>query len=716
MKTGMLKKALVLVTATLTLASTAKADKGMWLLNELTQENLQQMRELGFTLSSEELYSLSKPSVAGSVVIFGRGCTGVTVSNKGLVMTNHHCGYSAIQSQSTVDHDYLRDGFVSHSFEQELPIEGLQIRYLSDIKDVTPLILAGLKKAKVADEAARISQIQKITADLVNKENKRLKNEHKEVIIRPYYAGNKYYMITYDVFKDVRMVFAPPSSIGKFGGDTDNWMWTRHTGDFAVFRVYASPDNKPAYYNKDNVPYQPKHFATVSTAGYKEGDFAMTIGFPGSTERYIPSWGIENRMHNSNAPMVEARGIKQAIWRKAMDADQATRIKYSDKYARSSNYWKNSIGMNRGLSRLKVVDRKREEEAAFAQWVATTGSKTYAGVLEGLEKAYKESGDLTRRLTYINETLMRGSEVSDMASALDPSSLDGLTAAQQKERIDALYKDYLPTLDREVLPAMLDLVRQRVPREDLSKLFDLIDREFKGDSKAYADYLFDQSFLLDKARLEAALVAGDYRAKYDADPAVAFMLMVSSTVSKLRAEVQASTLDISRLNRLYFAGRQEMDPKRPMPSDANFTMRMSYGSILGYEPSDAVSYNYFTTPKGILEKYVSGSTEFDLKPEFIDLLTKEQWGRWVDQKSGIMHVNFLSNNDITGGNSGSPVFDKNGRVIGLAFDGNWEAMSGDIEFEPALQRTISVDIRYCLFVIEQWGKCPRLIEELDFRN
>lgn len=718
--TGMLKKALVSVVATLMLATTVKADKGMWLLNELTQENLQQMRELGFTLSSEELYSLSKPSVAGSVVIFGHGCTGVTVSNKGLIMTNHHCGYGAIQSQSTVDHDYLRDGFVSHSFEQELPIEGLQIRYLSDIKDVTPKILSALKKAKTKNEFDRISKIEEIVAELIRKENARLKQEHKEVIIRPYYAGNKYYMITYDVFNDVRMVFAPPSSIGKFGGDTDNWMWTRHTGDFSVFRVYASPDNKPAYYSEDNVPYQPKHFASVSMAGYKEGDFAMTIGFPGSTQRYIPSWGIENRMNNSNAPLIEARGTKQAIWRKAMDGDQATRIKYSDKYASSANYWKNSIGMNRGLTRLKVVDRKREEEAAFANWVASSkGGQAYAGVLEGLEKAYKESGDATRRLTYIRETLIRGTEVISIAESLSPLNLVDLSQEERKEYIDAVYKDYQPSLDREVLSAMVDLVRQRIPRSDLAPLLDVIDQKFGGDSKAYADYLFSNSFLLDKVKLEAALADYDqksYQSKYVADPATAFVAMVAPGIDGLQSDLQSLTLDINRLNRLYFAGRQEMDPKRPMPSDANFTMRMSYGSVLGYEPGDAISYNYFTTPKGILEKYVPGSTEFDLKPEFIDLLEKEQWGRWVDQKSGIMHVNFLSNNDITGGNSGSPVFDKNGRVIGLAFDGNWEAMSGDIEFEPMLQRTISVDIRYCLFVIEQWGKCSRLVEELELHN
>ncbi len=702
---GTIKKTLLLGAALLALSGSAKADKGMWLLNELTKENLAQMKELGFRLSPEELYSLDAPSVASSVVIFGRGCTGVTVSDKGLIMTNHHCGYSAIQSQSTVDHDYLRDGFVSHSFAQELPIEGLQIRYLAGIKDVTPTILAGLKKVK--GEADRINKIQTIIKALVDKENKRLANEHKEVLIRPYYAGNKYYMITYDVFSDVRMVFAPPSSIGKFGGDTDNWMWTRHTGDFAVFRVYASPDNKPARYSKDNVPYQPKSHAVVSTEGYKEGDYAMTIGFPGSTQRYIPSWGIESRMDNQNAPMIEARGLKQSIWRKAMDADQATRIKYSDKYARSSNYWKNSIGMNRGLRKLNVVERKREEEAAFATWVQQTASKEYTGVLQGLERAYKESGDLTRRLTYLTETLLRGTEVIGIYSSVIYTT--------KAEALDEIFKDYLPSLDREVLPVMIDLARKHLTDEEVSGLFSLIDSQYQGSSKAYADYLFDNSIVLSKEAAGKALADGTLSLKASSDPAGQFATMVQTATNRLQEQIKQSALDINRYNRLYFAGRQAMDPNRLMPSDANFTMRLSYGSILGYEPSDAVKYSYYTTPKGILEKYTPGSTEFDLKPEFLELIKKGDWGRWADKTDKQLHVAFLSNNDITGGNSGSPVFDKNGRVIGLAFDGNWEAMSGDIEFEPDLQRTISVDIRYVLFVIEQWGKCPRLIEELSLR-
>lgn len=709
---GFLKKALILGAAFL-LSGTARADKGMWLLNELTQENVEQMKSLGFRLSTEELYSLNKPSVAGSVVIFGRGCTGVTVSATGLIMTNHHCGYSAIQSQSTVDHDYLRDGFVSQTHAQELPIEGLQIRYLVDIKDVTPAILSGVRRVK--SEAERITKIQGIITKLVAQENKRLASEHKEVIIRPYYAGNKYYMITYDVFKDVRMVFAPPSSIGKYGGDTDNWMWTRHTGDFAVFRAYASPDNKPAAYSKDNVPYRPKHFAAVSTQGYKEGDFAMTIGFPGSTERYIPSWGIESRMQNQNQAMIDVRGVKQTIWRKAMDADQATRIKYADKYARSSNYWKNSEGMNRGLRRLNVVERKREEEAAFGKWVSESKSKEYADVLSNLEQAYKGSSSIVRRMNYLRETLLRGAEVVELVAYAKRFVTPGVNKEDAAEAIREFYKDYLPALDREVLPAMLDIARRELSPADVAALFKDIDSQFGGDTKAYSDYLFDNSLLPHSDKFFAATERDDFARLIAQDPMTVFATLVESVYESIRQENAKYSDEIARGNRLYFAGRQQMDPKRPMPSDANFTMRMSYGSVLGYEPRDAVKYSYYTTPAGIMEKYQPGSTEFDLKPEFIELINGKQWGRWADKRDGQMYVNFLSNNDITGGNSGSPVFDGNGRVIGLAFDGNWEAMSGDIEFEPALQRTISVDIRYCLFVIEQWGKCPRLIEELDLR-
>ena len=661
----------MLATAALSIGYQAKADKGMWLLNELTRENVAQMKELGFRLPIDSLYNLDKPSVANSVVIFGRGCTGVTVSSQGLIFTNHHCGFDAIQSQSAVDHDYLRDGFVSQSLEAA--------------------------------------------------ESKRLKSEHKRVQVRPYYANNKYYLITYDVFSDVRLVFAPPGSVGKFGGDTDNWMWPRHTGDFSVFRVYANKDNAPANYSKDNVPYKPKYYATVSTEGYEKNDYAMTIGFPGSTSRYIPSFAVENRMKDQNDPRIEVRGIKQDIWRAAMNADQATRIKYASKYARSSNYWKNSIGMNKALVKLGVLDQKRAEEASFEEWVAASGKKAqaYKGILSEMEGAYKKLGNIERQSMYLREALIGGTEIVSAARGLgDPAKVKKL-ASQPKEQlaqmINDLYKDYVPALDQKVLPAMLDIVRQRVDANRVAPIFDLINKEYGGDTKAYADALFANSVVPYKDKLLATLQQPNAAEILSKDPAVLLSNKVWEIYTAFSNELKPLYEPIARGNRLYFAGRREQNPSKPMPSDANSTMRMSYGTINGYSPADAVEYDYFTTSRGILEKNNPESTEFNVFPSFLELLKKGDWGRWADKKDGKLHVAFISTNDITGGNSGSPVFDKNGRVFGLAFDGNWEAMSGDIEFEPNLQRTIVVDIRYVLFTIDKWGKCSRLIDEMTIK-
>ena len=714
-----LKKGLLLATATLSLGIQAKADKGMWLLNELTRENLAQMKELGFRLPIDSLYSLDKPSVANSVVIFGRGCTGVTVSSQGLIFTNHHCGFDAIQSQSAVDHDYLRDGFVSQSFSEELPIEGLTVSYLSSIRDVTKEILAQLKKPK--DEIDRLSQIQKICQALEIAEGKRLKNEHKRIQVRPYYANNKYYLITYDVFSDVRLVFAPPGSVGKFGGDTDNWMWPRHTGDFSVFRVYAGKDNAPANYSKDNVPYRPKYHATVSTEGYEKNDYAMTIGFPGSTSRYIPSFAVENRMKDQNEPRIEVRGIKQDIWRAAMNTDQATRIKYASKYARSSNYWKNSIGMNKALVKLGVLDQKRAEEASFEEWVAASGKKAqaYKGILTEMEGAYKKLGNLERQSMYLREALIGGTEIVLAARGLgDPTKVKKLASTpkeQLAQQLNDQYKDYVPSLDQKVLPAMLDIVRQRIDADRIAPIFELINKEYGGDTKAYADDLFAKSVIPYKDKLLATLMQPNAAEILSKDPAALLSEKVWEIYTAFSMELKPFYEPIDRGNRLYFAGRRLQNPAKPMPSDANSTMRMSYGTIKGYSPADAVEYDYFTTSRGILEKNNPASTEFNVFPSFLELVKKGDWGRWADKKDGKLHVAFISTNDITGGNSGSPVFDKNGRVFGLAFDGNWEAMSGDIEFEPNLQRTIIVDIRYVLFTIDKWGKCSRLIDEMTIK-
>lgn len=712
-----LKKGLILAAAALSFASQAKADKGMWLLNELTKENIAQMKELGFSLPIDSLYSLDKPSVANSVVIFGRGCTGVTVSDKGLIFTNHHCGFGAIQSQSTVDHDYLRDGFVSQSFQEELPIPGLTVSYLSSIRDVTKEILAKVKKPK--DELDRLNQIRLICEGMEKAESARLKSEHKQVTIRPYYANNKYYLITYDVFSDVRLVFAPPSSVGKFGGDTDNWMWPRQTGDFSVFRVYADKANKPAGYSQDNVPYVPKYHATVSTEGYKQGDYSMTIGFPGSTYRYIPSFAIENRMEDQNAPRIEVRGIKQDIWKAAMEADQATRIKYASKYAQSSNYWKNSIGMNRGILKLDVLGRKRAEEAAFDKWANEGGkaTKAYRGILAEMKQAYKQLGSIEREANYLRESLLAGTEITRMALELSSPSFQKILTQKGTGAgafLVSLYKDYDAALDEQVLAAMIDIARKRINAEDLTPVMNLVQIEAKGDAKAFARDLFAKSVIPHGDKVLALQREGKLVEALANDPAVRFAQAVRQVANQFNDRLRPFTEPIQRGNRLYFAGRQQMNPNQPMPSDANFTMRMSYGTVKGYSPADGIEYDYFTTTRGIFEKHKVGDSEFEVFPSFLDELKKGDWGRWAD-KDGTLHVAFIASNDITGGNSGSPMFDKNGRVFGLAFDGNWEAMSGDIEFEPELQRTIGVDIRYVLYTIDKWGKCPRLISELSLR-
>ena len=688
----------------------AKADKGMWLLNELNKENVERMRELGFTLPLDSLYSFDKPSIANAVVIFGGGCTGITVSEQGLIFTNHHCGYGAIQSQSTVDHDYLRDGFVARTMGEELPIPGLSVKYLRKIEKVTDKVEAQLKG--ITDEMERLTKAQEVCNNLAKQENA---GDNQLCIVEPFYSNNEYFLIVYDVFKDVRMVFAPPSSVGKFGGDTDNWMWPRHTGDFSVFRVYAS-NNRPAEYSKDNKPYKPLYYAAVSTQGYKADDYAMTIGFPGSTDRYLTSWGVEDRIENENNPRIEVRGIKQAIWKEAMSADQATRIKYASKYAQSSNYWKNSIGMNRGLARLDVIGRKRAEEKAFAEWIRKNGKEAvYGDVLSSLEKAYRDGAAANKQMTYLQETLFGGTEVVRLAQFVNAFATNANAEVRERilKGIDGIYKDYLPSLDSKVLPAMLDVARQRIPADKLPDIFKLIDKKFKGDTKKYADYVFSKSLVPYSNKFQAAyksMSADKFAKLMEKDPAVELANSVIAAARALQGTAMADAYTVERGKRLFFAGLREMYPGKALPSDANFTMRMSYGSIKGYEPQDGAWYNYYTTGKGVLEKQDPKSDEFAVQENILDLFRTKNYGSYAE--NGQLHVAFLSNNDITGGNSGSPVFDKNGRLIGLAFDGNWEAMSGDIEFEPDLQRTISVDIRYVLFMIDKWGQCPRLIQEL----
>lgn len=688
------------------------ADEGMWVLKELNKQNLERMKELGFTPSYEQLYSETDPCVANAVVIFGGGCSGITVSNEGLIFTNHHCGFGSIQQLSSVEHDYLKDGFVSQSKEEELPVPGLTVRYLRETVDVSDRINSQI--ASIKEEHLRLAAADSIGQAMADSVGN---TEFQAADVVPFYNNNKYFLIVYDVFNDVRMVFAPPSSVGKFGGDTDNWMWPRHTGDFSVFRVYAGADNKPAAYSKDNKPYQPKYVAEVSLQGYQDKDYAMTIGFPGSTDRYLCSWGVQQRIEDSNKPRIEVRGIKQAIWKDAMLKSDEVRIKYASKYAGSSNYWKNSIGMNKGLANLKVIDRKREEEAAFAAWVAQDAKRkeVYGDVLNLLEKGYTSSSEYKKISTYLGEAFLSGAEIVKLARMIQSVDVKGSTPEEidifLEDNIKSFFKDYDASLDRKVLAAMMKIVKERVPAENLPDIYKKVDKKYKGDYEKYAADVFKKTSILSYDNIASMLKDPKKYAKLKKDPAAELSLSVLISLFELQQLTGDSYYDIAKGERLYFAGLKEMHPEKAFASDANFTMRVSYGSIGGYRPYDAAWYDYYTTQKGIFEKENPESDEFWVQPEILNLIRSKDFGQYAN-KDGELQFCFLSNNDITGGNSGSPVFDKNARLIGLAFDGNWEAMSGDIAFEPDLQRTISVDIRYVLYMIDKWGKCPRLIEEL----
>jgi len=687
------------------------ADEGMWMLNDLKEPNWARMKELGFLMTPQQLYDTIQPSLKDAVIRFGGGCTGITVSDQGLILTNHHCGYGAIQSQSTVEHDYLRDGFIAKTMEEEIPIPDLSVRYLIKTKNVSAEILEGIKPEM--NEQQRLEEIGRKCAEI----EKRYMNDSLSIIaeVKPYFTFNSFYVNIYQILTDIRMVFAPPSSVGKFGGDTDNWMWPRHTCDFSVFRAYINPENKKGYH-KENVPFKPKYVAPISLNGYKENSFAMTIGYPGRTSRYLSSWGVEQRIKSQNEPMIEVRGIKQDIWNEAMLQSDAVRIKYASKYASSSNYWKNSIGMNRGLERMRVVDRKRALEDEFRKWLNANPDKqaVYGSTLELLEKAYTSTNDIERIFTYLNESVS-GAEIIRYALIASASEIPSAKSREDffEQRIRPAYKNYEAAIDEKVLAAMLTVMKKNIPVQELPAIFMEIDKKYKGNYTQYAADVFKKSVIPSPDKLKEVFLNPKKIKQLEKDPAVRLAKSVREVQNKYRDLLANSGYDIIKGERMFFAGLQEMKPEINFPSDANSTMRMSYGSVSGYVPFDGASYDYHTTVKGVFEKYKKDDPEFNVQPELLSLLNSGDFGVYGNSDH-TMNADFLSNNDITGGNSGSPIFDAKGRLLGLAFDGNWEAMSSDIAFEPAVQRCIGVDIRYILYMIDKWGHDSRLLNEMKF--
>ena len=706
-------KRILLVILAVAAMMPVKADEGMWLLPYLKKMNIKDMKQKGLKLSAEDIYSVENSSLKDAIVIFGGGCTGEVVSPRGLVFTNHHCGYGSIQALSSVEHDYLKYGFWAKNNAEEIPAPGLTVTFIRSITDVTADIIANIPSIAGDEEYARIAaeNVKNLTKQLEEK------NPGKSVLVRSFFGDNQYFAFVQDVFRDVRLVGTPPTSIGKFGGETDNWMWPRHTGDFSIFRIYADKDNNPADYSPENVPYKAEKYLNVSLKGYDEGDFAMIMGFPGSTQRYATSYEIGENVNISLPQRVMLRGERQDILKKDMEASDKVRIQYASKYAGSSNYWKNSIGMIRGVKKLNVIGKKEAQEAEFQKWAManTFPEEGFQTALPDMKNAIDSRAEIVSATSYLTEGLLTPVEIIGIAQTVgnaDPVAQKGMLV----RRVENFYKNYnLPT-DRKVAQRMFEIVKQK--SKNLPSIYsEVIDKQFFGDTHAYVDYLYDNSMFTDEEKVKAYLEnpTDEAREAVKNDPAVVLAKSVIEKYMELNNANRQYGIKINGAHRRYIKGLMQKDPDKMWASDANFTLRLTYGNVLPYNPADGVKYKYYTTLKGVMEKEdLSNPTEFTVPDRLKEIYATKDYGRYAD-KNGDMPVCFLANCDITGGNSGSPVLNAKGELIGLAFDGNWEALSGDIVFEPVLQRTIAVDVRYVLMVIDKFAGAGWLLDEMTIK-
>ncbi len=694
----MMKKFLTLVAA-VAVCFTAVADEGMWLLPYIKKMNIRDMREHGCRLSANDIYSAQRSSLKDAIVIFGGGCTGEIVSPEGLLFTNHHCGYDAIQQLSSVEHDYLADGFWAMNNSEELPVEGLEVRFVRHIIDVTADVVGNIPSTASHEEFS-----QMVEYNLYYKAQE-LEEQYvgMEIVIPSFFGGNQYFAFAYEVYKDIRLVGTPPSSIGKFGGDTDNWMWPRHTGDFSIFRVYAGEGNRPAEYSENNVPYQAERWLEISLDGVDEGDYAMIMGFPGSTERYMTSYEIDYMLEVENPQRIYIRGERQQILREWMDSNQAIRIQYDAKYASSANYWKNSIGMSRGIEALDVRSDKLEQERLFQNWAEqnTLLEERYVDALSLIERSQTVARVENATLEYLYEAFIEAVEIIDIAMFTDDA--------------EQFYANYNADVDRAVAKRMLTIYREN--NTILPTIYNTIDEEFEGNIEAYVDWVYDNSIFTSYESYSAVqeLSPMESERTIEEDPAHKLAFSVVQLYRSLWRTVSASEDLYAEGHRLYVDGLMRMNPERAWYSDANFTLRLTYGNVLPYSPADGILYSHYTTLDGVIAKEdPENPVEFTVPERLKELHAARDYGRYANE-DGELVVGFLCDCDITGGNSGSPVLDSRGRLIGLAFDGNWEAMSGDVAFEPELQRTIAVDIRYVLFVIEKFAGAEWLLDELTIR-
>ncbi len=703
----MKKKNLLMAAALMLSSAAAHADEGMWTLYNLPQAVYEQMKSYGFSPSYDQLYK-SEDAIKNAVVNFSGFCSGVVVSPDGLVFTNHHCGFEAIRANSTVEHDYMLNGFYAKSFEEELPSKNMFVSFMVDQQDITP----ELEKRGI--NSMDRTEREKLLNDVENEMIKAVhaKDPSLELEIKPFYEGNKYYATTYRIFRDLRLVFTVPKSMGKFGGETDNWMWPRQTCDYSVFRIYADPNtNGPAAYNKQNVPYHPKHWAQVSMDGYKEGDFAMTIGYPGSTERYLSSYGIREMRDAENAPRAQIRGVKQEVMIKHMRADEGVRIKYDSKYAQSSNYWKNSLGMNKCIDSVGIVRQKADFEDRIEEFQKWTGYLKGKLDFQKMRELYATRFDADKLATVWRETFARTSEFNTRAL-----TLIGMMPKDSKKKTYYHFEDnsdeWDEALDKDVMAALIDNYRQYVKKEELPEFYKTIEGQFAGDSRKYVDYLYKNSVIMKSGKkitlTEKALAK---------DPGYQYAKAVKAVYDQCYG-VMSSVYDaIEEQEKFLCDAKVRYEQELPHYSDANFTMRLSYGQVGGYllngEPS-----GYYTDAASIVRKMEAGekgTIDYQAEPIMKKLLSANDFGKYADNTTGKMQLCFLTNNDITGGNSGSPMFDGKGRLIGLAFDGNWDSLSSDIWFDKRLARCIGVDVRYMIYLMDKWGNADRLIKELGLK-
>lgn len=713
-----MKKYLMAAVAAFCIGS-AHADEGMWLLQLMKQQNsIELMKKQGLKLQADDLYNPNGVSLKDAVGIFGRGCTGEIVSPEGLILTNHHCGYGAIQQHSSVEHDYLTNGFWAMNRAEELPTPGLEFRFVHRIVDITDLVNQKIKAKEVDETIAMTSPfLNKLAKEEFEKSD--LKGKPGiEVKALPFYAGNKYFLFYYKVYTDVRMVAAPPSSVGKFGGETDNWMWPRHTGDFSMFRIYADKNGEPAAYSTENVPLKTPKFLPVSLKGLEENDYAMIMGFPGSTERYLTQSEVKQRMNATNQAMIDMRGVRLDVLRQFMSQSDKIRIQYASKFAQSSNYWKNSIGMNKAIIDNNVLGTKAEIEKKFASFAQN--KPEYQGVVEKIDAIVAKTTPMLRQLYYTHEALRGAIEfgsaylvMNNLKEALQTKN-DSLLEASKKQ-LEAAFaqihnKDYDHEVDRAVAKAILPALAKALEADQLPSFYQIIEKDFKGNYDAYVDNIYDNSILANQANFDKFMKKPSIKA-IDRDPATIYSRSKNDKISELAIAMSKEDKGIELLHKAYIRGLGEM--KLPVPSypDANFTLRLTYGNVKSYNPKDGVHYKYFTTTDGILEKEDPTNSEFVVPAKLKELIQNKDFGRYA-MKNGVMPVCFLTTNDITGGNSGSPVIDGEGRLIGCAFDGNWESLSGDINFDNNLQRCIALDIRYVLFILEKLGGCQHLINEM----